>query len=235
MRTIIWFIYFWAYLVALLPKLRRAKKFAAAGESKKADEITLPAVQKWARSLLKLAGVKLNITGLENVPDEPVVFVGNHQGNFDIPILLGYLPKPSAVLAKIELAKLPLITEWMKLLGCVFVDRKNPRQSVAAIGEAAEIVKGGRSMVIFPEGTRSRGEQVGEFKSGAFKVASKTLAPVVPICMDGTYKIMEANGFWIRPAEVNIKILPAIHTKEMTRDELRELENRVRDIIIANK
>lgn len=235
MRTIIWFIYFGLYLVVLCPKLLWAKKLTRDGKQEQADAVILPAVGRWARSLVKLAGAKVEITGLENVPDCPAVFVGNHQGNFDIPILLGFLPKPYAVLSKKEVASLPFIKSWMLLFGCVFVDRKDPRQSVAAINEAAEVVRGGRSMIIFPEGTRSRGETVGEFKSGAFKIAAKTLVPVVPIAMSGSYKIMEQNGSWIKPATVTIKILPPIKTADMTREQLRELEGNVRDIIIKEK
>ncbi len=74
----------------------------------------------------------------ENLPEEPVVFVSNHQGNFDIPLMLTALPRPCGLAAKMELARLPLIRSWMKLLGCVLIDRGNPRQSVAALGEAAE-------------------------------------------------------------------------------------------------
>lgn len=235
MRTIIWFTYFWFYLLALCPRLIKAKRLTREGKQEQADAIILPAVGKWARSLVKLAGTKIEITGLENVPDGPAVFVGNHQGNFDIPILLGFLPRPYAVLSKKEVASLPFIKSWMLLFGCVFVDRKDPRQSVAAINEAADIVRAGRGMIIFPEGTRSRGETVGEFKSGAFKIAAKTLVPVVPIAMNGSYKIMEQNGFWIKPATVTIKILPPIITKDMSREQLREIEGNVRDIIIREK
>lgn len=235
MRTIIWFIYFWAYLAVIWPKLLRAEKMAASGEREAAFEIAAFEAGKWARSLLRLAGVRLNITGKENIPKETAIFVGNHQGNFDIPILLGHLGVPCGVLAKVELEHLPLVSRWMRLLDCVFVDRKNPRQSISAINDAAQIVRGGHSMIIFPEGTRSKCNEVGEFKSGAFKLASKALVPIVPICMDGTFKIMEQQGFWIRPAEVNVKILPPIYTSELSRDELRELEERVRSIIIENK
>lgn len=235
MRTVIWFIYFWCYLVVLLPRMRKCKKLAAQGRIAECDAIVEVEVRKWARRLLKLAGVKVEITGLENVPEGAVVYVGNHQGNFDIPLMLGYLKRPCGVLAKDELAGLPMIRTWMDLLHCVFIERDNPRQAVAAINDAAELLRQGYSMVIFPEGTRSRGDAVGEFKNGAFKVASKTGTPIVPLCIDGSYKVMEAHGFWIHPAKVKIKLLPPVQTQGLSREEIRALDDSIRQLIITEK
>lgn len=235
MRTIIWFIYFWCYLVAVLPKLHKCKKLTAQGRIAESDAIVEVEVRKWARRLLRLAGVKVEITGLENVPQGPVVYVGNHQGNFDIPLMLGYLKRPCGVLAKDELAGLPMIRTWMDLLHCVFIERDNPRQAVAAINDAAALLRQGYSMVIFPEGTRSRCDEVGEFKNGAFKVASKTGTPIVPLCIDGSCKVMEAHGFWIHPARVRIKLLSPVQTKDLTREQTRALDEDIRRLIIAEK
>lgn len=235
MRTIIWFIYFWLYMIAVLPKLRKCKKLTAQGNIQASDAIMEVEVRKWARRLLKLAGVKLEISGLEQIPQGPAVYVGNHQGNFDIPLMLGYLPKPCGVLAKEELASLPFIRSWMELLHCVFVDRDNPRQAVTAINQAADLLRQGYSMLIFPEGTRSRGSQMGEFKGGAFKAASKTGVPIVPLCIEGSYKIMEANGFWIKPAQVKIKILPPVQTKDLDKEAMRQLEQTLRQTIEQEK
>lgn len=235
MRTVIWFIYFWCYLVVLLPRMHKCKKLTAQGRVAECDAIVEVEVRKWARRLLKLAGVKVEISGLENVPEGAVVYVGNHQGNFDIPLMLGYLKRPCGVLAKDELAGLPMIRTWMDLLHCVFIERENPRQAVAAINDAAELLRQGYSMVIFPEGTRSRGDAVGEFKNGAFKVASKTGTPIVPLCIDGSYKVMEAHGFWIHPAKVKIKLLPPVQTQGLGREEIRALDDRIRQLIITEK
>ena len=236
MRTIIWFIYFWGYLLLALPKMKKAQRLAAAGELDARDAMVEGMVQKWARSLLRLAGVTVEITGLENIPAGPSVFVPNHQSYFDILVLLAWLDKPHPLVSKQEVKKIPLIRTWMEQLGCVFIDRDNARQSVAALGDAAREITGrGRSFVIFPEGTRSRGDAMGEFKNGGFRAALKAGVPVVPVVIDGTYRAMEANDMWIHPARVRVKVLPAIPTQGMSREESKAIGQRVHDMIAAEK
>lgn len=236
LRTIIWFIYFWGYLLFAIPKMRRAKKIAAKGDWEARDALVEPEVQKWARSLLRLAGVTVEVSGLANIPQGPAVFISNHQGNFDIPILLAWLDKPHPLVAKQEIKKLPFIRDWMELLDCVFIDRDNARQSVAALGEAAKnMTERGRSFIIFPEGTRSRGDELGEFKNGGFRAALKAGVPVVPVVIDGSYRAMEANKMWIKPAQVKIRVLPSLPTAGMSREESKVIGQRVRDLIAAAK
>lgn len=235
MRTILWFLYFWLYLVALLPKMHRAKKLEAQGRRDLADAITEREVRKWASALLKAAGAKVKVEGLENIPQgKACLFIGNHQGNFDVPIMLSQLPKPYGLLSKIETQKIPLICQWMKLLHCVFVDRKDPRQSVTALNECAHLLSEGYSMIIFPEGTRSRGDAMNEFKGGAFKIAFKAGVPIVPMAMNGSYRLMEAHGFRIHPASVTLKILPPIETDSLSREELKALPETVKELIAQN-
>lgn len=192
-------------------------------------------VSRWMGAMLRLAGVTVAVTGRENIPEAPCVFVSNHQGNFDIPLLLRHLDSPHGVVAKAELHRVPFIRVWMRYLGCVFIDRQNPRQSVTALNEAGRNVQNGRSMIVFPEGTRSRGDNVGEFKSGGFKVAFKVGAPIVPVCIDGSYKVMEANRMLIKPARVNIHILPQIDTLGLSKDELNCICKQVRSLIVEEK
>ena len=164
------------------------------------------------------------------------MFVPNHQSYFDIPVLLAWLDKPHPLVSKQEVKKIPLIRTWMEQLGCVFIDRDNARQSVAALGDAAREITGrGRSFVIFPEGTRSRGDAMGEFKNGGFRAALKAGVPVVPVVIDGTYRAMEANDMWIHPARVRVKVLPAIPTQGMSREESKAIGQRVHDMIAAEK
>ena len=236
MRTILWFLYFWLYLIVLYPRLRKAQRLEAAGELDARDALVEPQVQRWARSLLRKAGVEVEVSGLENIPGCPAVFVANHQSYFDIPVLLSWLDRPHPLVAKQEIRKLPLIRSWMKLLDCVFIDRENPRQSVAALGEAARnMAERGRSFIIFPEGTRSRGDRVGEFKNGGFRVALKSGAPVVPVVIDGTYRVMEANHMWIHPARVRLRVLPPIPTAGLSKEEAKLLGERVRALIVEAK
>lgn len=233
MRTIIWFIYFWGYLLFALPKMKKARRLEAAGDLDARDALVESMVQKWARSLLRLAGVRVELSGLENIPEGPAVFVPNHQSYFDIPVLLAWLDKPHPLVSKQEVKKIPLIRTWMELLDCVFIDRDNARQSVAALGEAAKnMTQRGRSFIIFPEGTRSRGDEMGEFKNGGFRAALKAGVPVVPVVIDGTYKVMEANHMWIHPASVRVKVLPPVPTQGMSREESKLIGEKVRGLIL---
>lgn len=214
-RTLIWFIYFWIYQLLALPKLKRADQLKAAGDLTALERLVTPEVQHWAGKLLSLAGVKVAIKGLENIPkDMPVLFVSNHQGNFDIPILLAHLPGAKGFVAKDSIEKMPLVSRWMKHMNCVFMDRENLRQSAAAINEGIRHIKAGTSMVIFPEGTRSLDGQLGEFKAGALKLGTKPAAPIVPIAIDGSIDIMPKGSYIIRPQTVNVTVFPPIMPSE---------------------
>ena len=224
MRTIIWFIYFGGYLLALIPAMFKTQKAEKQGDIQQRDILLKKHVAKWARNLINLAGVKVTVLGLENIPEGAVVYAGNHQGNFDIPTLLSSLPAPYGFISKLSVKKLPFISDWMELMGCVFIDRDNIRQSVTALGVAAKSVKEeGRSIIIFPEGTRSRGGPLNEFKSGAFRIATKSKAPIVPFCIEGSHTAMEANNNWIKPAHIVLSIMPPIYTHEMTKEQLNNL------------
>lgn len=233
MRTIIWFFNFWIYLLVILPKYRKVCKLREAGDIQAHDEMTRLYVGKWARNMIKMAGGTVEVKGLEHMPATGAVYVGNHIGNFDIPLAMAYLgddTKP--MFAKIELKKMPMIRDWMEELYCVFVDRKNPRAAVSALNQAAKTVNNGYSMVIFPEGTRSPDGLVKEFKGGAFKIAQKTGAPVVPFAITGTDKMMPRGSMWIRPATLTLEVLPPIHTTDFTREDFanlpEECANRIR-------
>jgi 1-acyl-sn-glycerol-3-phosphate acyltransferase len=235
LRTIIWFIYFWLFLVFTLPFLAYAKIQELRGNTKARDRVAAKAARIWSRSLIWLAGGKVTVIGQENLPkDQQVVFIGNHQGNFDIPLLLGYVDKPLGFIAKIEMLKMPIVCAWMKYLHCVFMDRNDIRQSVSAINEGVENIKNGHSIAIFPEGTRSKGDKVGEFKAGSFKLATKANALIVPLTMKNSYKLFEANNKKMKPAKVEIIISPPINTKDLSAQEIKELPDTVRNIIVNN-
>jgi len=234
LRTIVWFGYFWLYLVGIMPGYFKMKRLAKEGKTSEKDMLVSSIASKWARDLLKMAGAEIKVTGAENVPaDRTVLFVSNHQGNFDIPLLLGHINKQKAFIAKIEMLKMPLIRTWMKHMNCVFLDRNDMRQSLKVMNEAAEHLKNGYSMVIFPEGTRSKGKEMGEFKAGFLRIATKTNMPIVPVTINGSYKLMEKNGFIIKPAEVNIVISEPIETAGLTKEAANELQEKVRSMIAS--
>lgn len=237
MRTIIWFIYFWGYLLAKWPAMNKGLKALDNGDWQTADALAARWVPDWAGKLLKLAGVTVTVEGKENIPtDGPCVFVGNHRSYYDIPLMLTQLDAPHALVSKKEVEKIPLVRGWMRLLHCVFLDREDARKAMASLNEAIENVKKGYSVVIFPEGTRNKGEEGSllEFKGGAFRIATKTKAPIVPVAITGSRDIMENNGMWMKPAHVTIRILPAIQTADLTKEEIKALPEQTAALIAAN-
>ena len=235
-RTIAMFLYLFGYMIVHYGTLRRGERALAAGDTETVEQLVDRHIPRWSRGILKVTGVTLTVEGLENIPKEgPCVFVGNHRSYYDIPLLLANLDKPHGILAKEELEKIPLLNRWMKLLGCVFVQRDDLRASVRALNDATAIVESGRSFVIFPEGTRYKGEEggVGEFKSGAFRIAVKTGAPVVPVALTGARALFENNGNRCHPGRVHISILPPIQTAGMSKAEQKQLPEAVRQTILA--
>ena len=180
-RTIAMFIYLFGYMIVHYGVLRRAERALAAGDMQLVEELVNKHIPHWSRGILKVTGVSLSVEGLENIPkDTACVFVGNHRSYYDIPLLLASLDKPHGILAKEELEKIPLLNRWMKLLGCVFVQRDDLRASVRALNDATAIVESGRSFVIFPEGTREKDGKLLPPKSGLFVIAAGAGVDVVP-------------------------------------------------------
>ena len=235
-RTIVWFVYFWLYLIKIMPAYFKANRFLKEGKIKERDILVNSIASKWAKDLLKLAGAKVTVIGGENVPlDRAVLFASNHQGSFDIPILLGCIDKPKAFIAKVEMLKLPIICNWMKQMNCVFLDRHDLRQSLQVMNEVTEYLKMGYSMAIFPEGKRSKGKTMGEFKAGSLRIAKKANVPIVPVTIKGSFKLMEQNGFIIKPAEVEIVISEPIETFDLTKEQIMGLHEKVRTIIASKQ
>ena len=167
-RTIALFVYLFGYMIVHYSVLCKAERALAAGDTETVRQLVKKHIPHWSKGILNVTGVRLSVEGLDNIPkDGPCVFVANHRSYYDIPLLLAGLDEPYGILAKEELGKIPLLNRWMKLLGCVFVQRDDVRASVRALNDATAIVESGRSFIIFPEGTRYKGEEggAGEFKA----------------------------------------------------------------------
>ncbi|QPC48387.1 1-acyl-sn-glycerol-3-phosphate acyltransferase [Mangrovibacillus cuniculi] len=219
------------YLILSIPSLRKAQKVSLSERStvEKDQEIhTIP--KKWARSFLHTTGSSVKVINKAGLPNGPVVLVSNHEGNFDIPVLIGYVEKPFGLMSKVEVKKVPLIRDWMEVMSCLFVDRKNRRQAVAALKQGVKQLKDGHSLLVFPEGTRSLGKGIGEFKSGSVRIAKDAEVPIVPIVISGTAAIFERQKPAIKPSQVTISILP-----EITRDEVISLDQKELNSILHEK
>lgn len=152
-------------------------------------------VIRWAYSaVLWIAGIKVNVIGKENIPEnQAVLFVSNHRSNLDTILIQMTCGIPTGFIAKTELKKVPLLGFWMQDIGCVFLDRSNMRSAVTVMNEGAEHIKLGCSMGICPEGTRGHDDEMKEFKDGSLKVATKAMAPVIPVAIIGTDDHWEKN------------------------------------------
>lgn len=202
------------------------------GATQKRKEFIQRITYSWGKFVMKIAGAKVNVIGLENLPkNETVLFVCNHQSNFDIPLLLSTIDIPKGFIAKKELENWPFISTWMKYINCIFLDRDNLRKSASSIIEGINLLKSGYSMVVFPEGTRSKGKPVAEFKGGSFRLATKSKCSIVPLTINGTYKLLEANHNKIKGADVELIIHPPINVSNLNNDELENLPEAVHAII----
>jgi 1-acyl-sn-glycerol-3-phosphate acyltransferase len=187
----------------------------------------------WARISLWLAGVRMVVEGRENLPGGAVVYMPNHQSNFDILALFAGLPGQFRWLAKEELFHIPLFGLTMRRAGYIAVDRSNRKKSVESMRRAIERIAQGTSVVVFPEGTRSPDGHLKDFKAGSFTLAIQAQVPVVPIAITGTRDVMPKHSRWIRGGKVTVTILPAVATAGRAVQERNELMQQVREPIAA--
>ena len=186
----------------------------------------------WARGILFASRIKVTVNGLANIdPTQSYVYMSNHQSNFDIPVLLAYLPVQFRWLAKAELFKIPIFGRAMRGAGYVKIDRFNQESAFESINEAAAKMKNGVSIMIFPEGTRSRDGKIRSFKKGGFVMAVDAGVPIVPIVLKGTWAIMEKSSLKINTGEVSLNIESPIATTEYTRENKDDLNKSVRAVI----
>ncbi len=175
-----------------------------------------------------LSGVSVSMTGgglLE--PGRPYIFAANHQSQFDIFALQGYLGRDFRWLLKLELFKIPVFGKAMHLAGYIPVDRTHGRKALKSLDEAARRIAGGISVAIFPEGTRSPDGKLGQFKAGAIVLAIKAGVPVVPVAIVGTHQVLPKGRLLVRPGRVEIRVGAPIPTSEYTVKQKQELAERL--------
>ncbi len=189
----------------------------------------------WANSILWIGGVKVKVHGAEKLdPTRSFIYMANHQSNADIPVALGRLPVQFRWLAKEELFKIPLFGRAMRGVGYISIDRSNRKKAFESLKRAAETIRNGTSVLIFPEGTRSPDGRILPFKKGGFILAVDSGVPIVPIIIHGTRKIIPKGHFLIRPAPIVIQILDPVETAGYTRKNKDALLETIRTIFIDN-
>lgn len=189
----------------------------------------------WGRSALLLSGVKVSVKGAGLIPkDRSVVYIVNHQSNFDIPILYSGLPLQFRWMAKQELFNIPLFGLAMRRCGYIPIDRSDRHKAMHSMNVAAQRIGEGASVVIFAEGTRTENGRLQEFKKGGFLIAIKAQVPVVPIAINGSFSIMSKNSLRIHGGTVEMQIFPPIETSGMKNADSARLMSATRQPIAAN-
>jgi len=190
--------------------------------------------QGWARCVIWATGCTMEVIGREHIPKKGgVCFVSNHVGIFDIILALAYAGRPFGFIAKKELLYVPFIDIWISMLGGLFIDRKNIRKAKKTIDLGIQKLQKGWCMLIFPEGTRSKGHGLLPFRSGAIKLATNSLAPIVPIAITGSYDVFEKD-YRVHGVPIRMVFCPVINTSELSDEDRRHLlPNQVRSVIEA--
>jgi len=189
----------------------------------------------WGKSILVVSGVKVCVKGLSNIDlSAPYIYMPNHQSNFDIPVLLGHLTVQFRWLAKMELFKIPIFGRAMRKAGYISIDRYHRESAIESLKVAANKIKNGVSVLIFPEGTRSRDGKIQPFKKGGFVMAIDSGIPIVPVVITGTRAIMPKGRFRVYPGHVSMVIRKPIDTSTYIRETKEVLMESVRRVICDN-
>lgn len=180
---------------------------------------------------MPILGIKVKVSGRENLPQEPAVLLVNHQSNFDAFFLGGLFPWKTVVVAKTQMQKVPLFGLTLRASRTIFVDREDSADAKKAIKDAINAIKKDKNNIwIFPEGTRSQGKGLGEFKKGAFAMAIAAQAPIVPIVNQPMEHVLDTQTKTLRGGVQHVKILPAIETKGMKFRDIDALLKRVEEL-----
>jgi 1-acyl-sn-glycerol-3-phosphate acyltransferase len=233
-RLVLFFVYLLFFLLWVFLCTAPVYLFKLLGARRLERSLVHFVARSWGRHFATLAGARVCLKGLEHVPmqAERLCVVSNHQGQLDILVILGWYPRTVGFIAKKELMVIPVINFWMKILGSVFIDRHNLRKAAKAIEKGVESIRRGNPMAIFPEGTRSRSSQMGAFKPGALKLATRSGSLISPVSVDGTFRVFE-EGRRLRVAEVTMTIHPPIDTAGLSDEERRQLPARLEKIIAS--
>lgn len=216
------FVIIWSLLVAVLSILIYPIDYK--------NKVSNPLMKLWTNLVLFIYGIKVNVYGSENVDaSHGKIYISNHASYMDIFVQLAKMPDNVRMIYKKEINKVPLLGWAMMAAGFISLDRENIRSAMKSLDKAAERVKKGLSVVIYPEGTRTLDGNIGEFKRGMFFLADKAQADIVPVSLSGTFELMRPGSSKVKPGIVNMVIgKPVKYRKD------KELLNEIRNTVIEN-
>ena len=182
----------------------------------------------WSSAVLWAAGIKVRVHGMENAATgQPHIFASNHVSWFDVPALAKILPRYKFV-AKAELFKVPIFGRGMRIIGMIEIQRENRKAAFGAYDVAAEKIRSGSSVVVFPEGTRGHAYPLRPFKKGPFVLAIAAGVPIVPVIVHGTIEIMPKGSFWVQPGTIDVHLLEPVSTTGVDYEHREALMQAVR-------
>jgi 1-acyl-sn-glycerol-3-phosphate acyltransferase len=193
--------------------------------------VTIQAVPRfWGRMISTWSGVQVRVEGLKQLDrSKPYIFVANHQSQFDIFVLDGFLPMDFRWLAKKELFRIPFFGWAMLLAGSIPIDRSHGRQALKSLDEAAKRIAAGASVIIFPEGTRSPDGKLQPFKAGGMQLAIKSGVELVPMAISGTHEVLPKGKILSRPGQVVIRLGMPVDSREFSMKEKQALAELLHD------
>ena len=235
LRAILALLFAILYLIIGIPVL--GIEWIISKFNRKAADISQLRMVQWAfRVILFICGTKVTVIGEENVPkDEAVLYIGNHRSFFDILLTYTRCPRLTGYIAKAEMEKIPLLSNWMHYLHCLFLDRKDIKKGLKTILSGIELIKSGISVCIFPEGTRNRNEsdlELLEFHEGSFRLATKTNCLIVPIAMNNTVSIFEKQFPKIRKNHVVLEYCKPFRPSELSKEDQKHIGEYTRTLIL---
>jgi 1-acyl-sn-glycerol-3-phosphate acyltransferase len=227
---LLYYAYFGVFMLAVTTYGAVRTSLLRRKSQEAADEFVYTTARKMCRHFMKISDTKAAVKGLENIPEGPCVFVSNHQAIFDVFLMFSYIDKRFGFIAKKEIEGYPFIGFWIKAIHSVFMDRSSLKEGMKSINEGVERIRQGYSLVIFPEGTRSLKSEMAPFHKGSMKLAVKAGAPIVPLTLDGTYRVLE-TGNQVRGHVLKLTVHKPVIVSELPEQERKNLSDLVYGII----
>ncbi len=183
--------------------------------------------------ITRVAGMRVQVEGRENIPTGVCLFAANHTSNADAAAIVGAIPRRLAIFGRKSLFEIPIVGLAFRLAKFVPVDRGNRDAALASVKQAVEYIKTGLSFLVYPEGTRSPDGRMHRFKKGSFVMAIKAGVPIVPVACSGAHRIMKKNSLVIHPGRVTVRFGKPIDVSGYTVEQRSVLAQQVHDVIAA--
>jgi 1-acyl-sn-glycerol-3-phosphate acyltransferase len=233
MRSVAVALYFWISFASTYLFFVPVLIFRLFGDERSEERFVSYSIGAYVRHIFALFGVRMIVEGLERIPrTRRICFVANHQGLVDIALIEAAIPMRIGFIAKKEIARLPLFRAWLRALHCITIERSNPRKAREVMLRGAAKVRDGKPIVIFPEGTRSRSSRMQAFRTGSMLLPIEAAATVVPLTVDGTYRLVEQEGR-AKPGTVRLTVHNAVNAADYSLRERRLLAERLEEVIAS--